>query len=382
MPPRYSGRHIPGGLNVNPTWAYVPPVRPDFKLNLDREETTCLPAISPAEAERLRQCDFPIQASNRYPSKLVEQKLTQSIAEDVDLRPDEVLLGNGIMSILTYVYDVFSRPGDDVTVPTPGFWPAYTYAMQRGRGLQMPLFHPFRTSSLRPQFTFPFAEIERSLAQGSPICYLCNPNNPTGTLIPFSQIRMLVQGFPKTLFILDEAYGPFAAHALDSTQFELTEGLNLVRSGFKNVLVARTFSKAYALANYRIGYVMSCHENIASLRAHMGPYDMSEMSLAMALYNYLNPEYSRNAIAKVVSNKQIYEQLLESRGISQYGGFRNSILVENLALAAKYERHGIAVRSMLYQDGIPNLVGETFRITIPADDENFAFLIKTTEAIL
>jgi len=381
LPPLYQPGHLPGGLKVDPGWAYVPPVRPDFRLNLDREETTCPPAVSLDEADRRRRADFPIQQSNRYPSKLIEAALAGRIAAGAGVDRANVLVGNGIMSLLTYVYEVYSRPGEYVTVPTPGFWPAYTYAMQRARGVWMPMYLADGADPLRPRFIFPLEQVREALSRGSAICYLCNPNNPTGTLIPFEHLAALVNEFPRTLFVWDEAYGPFAAYRLDPRLFELPQAVELVRQGCPNLVVTRTFSKVHALANHRVGYLVSHPNNVETLRAHMGPYDMSELSLAMAYYNYQEPDFVQRVVRTVVEHMDTYQAFLHQRGVPTYGGYRNSLLVEGLELGRRYEREGIAVRSMVYQAGIPNPIASTFRITMPADRENFEFLMSVTEGV-
>jgi histidinol-phosphate aminotransferase len=383
MPPLYdAGGHRPGLLKVDPSWAYVPPVRTDFKLNLDREETTCNTGISLEEADRRRRKEFPIQFTNRYPTKLIEKALARSLAEGIGVEENNILIGNGIMSILTYLYDIYSRPNDDVTVPTPSFWPAYTYAMQRGRGIQMPMYGHDISDPYRPAFHFPVETIRKVLAHGSPLCYICNPNNPTGTLIPFEHIRSLTEEFPEVLFILDEAYGPFAANSLDPDRFELTDSIDLINSGCKNLIVTRTFSKVYAMANYRVGYIISHQSNVETVRAHMGPYDMDEIPLAMAYYNYRDNDYMKDVVRAVVRNKQAYEEFLEENGVPHYGGYRNSILVQGLDLSEGYERKGIAVRSMIYQKGLPNPLAETFRVTLPADEKNFAFFMEVSKELV
>ena len=381
-PPLYEPPHKPGVLKINPDWAYVPPVRPQFTLNLDREETTCLPAVSLEEADRRRQADFPIQRSNRYPSKLIERALVAELAADLGLSDAHVLVGNGIMNILTYIYDIYSRPGDHVTVPTPGFWPAYTYAFQRARGIFMPLYLHDQSDRLHPQFLFPADRTSECLAKGTAICYLCNPNNPTGTLIPFDAIESLVSDFPDCLFIVDEAYGPFAANRLDADRFELDAIVDMIRRGCRNLIVTRTFSKVYALANFRVGYIISHPANIATVKAHMGPYDMSEISLAMAHYNYLDSNYMKNVVRTVIENMAVYEHFLEEHDIPSYGGYRNSLLVEGLHFAEAYERSGIAVRAMVYQREIPNPIASTFRVTIPADVASFRFLMNVSQQIV
>ncbi len=382
LPPLYEPGQRPGVLKVDPGWAYVPPVRTNFILNLDREETTCDTGISLEEADRKRHEEFPFQNTNRYPTKLIEEALARVIADNVGVQESNVLIGNGSMSIMTYLYDIYTRPGDNITVPVPTFWPAYNYAMQRALGIYMPMYGQDNNDPFRPAFHFPTEQIRRALAKGSSLCYICNPNNPTGTLVPFGHIQSLIEEFPDVLFIVDEAYGPFAAHSIDPHQFDLTEAVDLIKQGCENLAIMRTFSKIYAMANYRVGYMISDEANVETVRAYMGPYDIDEIPLAMAYYNYQDNGFMKDIVRTVVKNKRIYEEFLEEHEIRHYGGYRNSILVEGLDLGEGYERKGIGVRSMIYPQRIPNPLATTFRVTIPADDKNFSFFMAVTKELV
>ena len=385
LEPRYCSSHRPGACHINEAWAYVPPVRPGFRLNLDREETTSPPSVGVLEADQRRREEFPIQEEQRYPSKMIESALREQIAQRNRLSVDQVVLGNGLMSLMTYIYSIFAQQGDRVVVPTPGFWPAYTYALQRGIGISMPKFRMMGDQATANAFIFPFDETKASLS-GSRICYVCNPNNPTGTYVEPQAVRELVESSPDVLFVIDNAYGSFCARILSHEQggepsYHLDDSFGLIREGFENVLVGETFSKAYGLANHRVAYFCGHRNLVATLSAHMGPYDLSEINLSLAYYNYIDSAYVTRIVDAVVSNKVKFEEQLESCGISHFGGYRNSILVRGLDLAEAYEAQGIAVRSMVYQDGIPNAISDTFRITVPSDDRSFGVLEEVTATI-
>jgi histidinol-phosphate/aromatic aminotransferase/cobyric acid decarboxylase-like protein len=128
---------------------------------------------------------------------------------------------------------------------------------------------------------------------------------------------------------------------------------------------------------------MISHEaNVETVRAYMGPYDIDEIPLAMAYYNYRDNEFMKDIVRTINKNKFTYQSLLEENGITHYGGYRNSVLVEGLDLGEGYERKGIGVRSMIYPDRIPNPIASTFRVTIPADEKNFAFFMEVTRELL
>lgn len=391
LAPGFDGRHAPGRLAVRPERAYRPPLDLGARLGLERQETTRPAPIGVPEAERRRRADFPLQASNRYPTKLLEAALKGELARRHGLSEGSFVVGNGIMSLLATVFSAYTLPGDEVVVPTPGFWPAYSYALQRGVAVVMPLYElvePAAGEGSRRGLRFPEGDVRRALR--SPrvrLCYLCSPDNPTGASLPEGLVRELVAGFPDVLFVVDCAYWAyerFERSATGSLRGALAahEVTGLVREGAPNLLGAFTFSKHYALANHRVGYLVGSDVLVRTVASWSSPYGMSEIDLAVAYYNLLSDAYAEENARAVARNKRRFEALLAEHGVPHLGGSHNALSVRGPEWHARYAAEGIATRPLEYFEGIPNPLAGFVRLAIPSDHDGTELLLATTRRLL
>jgi len=187
-----------------------------------------------------------------------EQELKQMIAELNNIEPDQVMVSAGGDQVIELLFSLLSR-GDSVTAVTPTFSMYPQAAKQRGIELGQ--------ASLRPDFSL---DVKRTLevAEGSQMLVVCNPNNPTGNQFPKPDIMELVEGF-NGLMLVDEAYTEYSNYSIA----ELTKD-------YDNLIVLRTFSKAYGLAGLRLGYCISNTELAMTLRDRfMMPFPVSNLVL-------------------------------------------------------------------------------------------------------
>jgi len=112
--------------------------------------------------------------------------------------------------------------------------------------------------------------------EGKDTVFICNPNNPTGSLIPKEELEWLCRSHPGTNFIIDESYLPFV---------NLGENVSMIHPGLKNVVVLISISKIFKIPGLRIGFVVSCAETIKKFRRYLPPWSMN--SLAQAVGRYL-----------------------------------------------------------------------------------------------
>jgi histidinol-phosphate aminotransferase len=388
LPPLVTERHQPGLLRARTDYVYRPPITVDCTLSLERQETTRPAPVDVIEAEHRRRRDFPGQETCRYPSKLVEGALVAELARRHALSERAFLVGSGIMSLLTTVYSAFARPGDSVVVPSPGFWPAYSFAVQRGLGVLMPTYEWAPEDELRGGFRFPTEDVVDAIARpDARICYLCAPDNPTGTRIPHELVRELVEAFPGKLFVVDAAYWAYDWFEQSSTG-TIRGGLAahvsaaLVREGAPNVLGAFTFSKHYALANHRVGYLIGHEDLITTVRCHQGPYGMSEIDLALAYYNLENDAYAEENVRAVCRNKRRLEMLLTVAGQPFVSGSHNALSLKGERWREALADEGIAVRALDYFEGIPNPLAGYYRLAIPTDHDRMELLVSAIERIV
>ena len=381
LPPLHRGRHAPGSFVARPDYVYRPPATHDCVLSLERQETTRPAPVGVAEAERRRQADFRGQETCRYPGKRIEGSLVGALARRHGLAEDRFVVGNGIMNLLATVYSAFLRPGDRVVVPTPGFWPAYSFAVQRGVGVLMPRYRWGVADGARQALVFPEDELRQALQNRLVrLCYLCAPDNPTGHAHDPAWLREIVREHPHVLFVIDAAYWAYD-HFERSATGSIRDGLAtqaaaaLVREEAPNVLGAFTFSKHYALANHRVGYLIGVPELVETVAYHLGPYGMSEIDLALAYYNLQNDAYAEENVRATVRNKRRLESALAELGVPFLSGAHNAIALQGPDWQPRLRKAGIAVRPLTYFEGIPNLLEDHVRFAVPTDYENTEFLL-------
>lgn len=187
-----------------------------------------------------------------------EQQLRQKIANLNKVEPDQVMITAGGDQLIELLFSLL-RPGDRVTAVSPTFSMYPRAAQQRGVQLVEALLE--LDFSLNPEKTI-------NLAKGSELLIICNPNNPTGNQFLEESVIKLIEGFDE-LVLLDEAYQEYSEYSL----------VELVAE-YDNLIILRTFSKAYGLAGLRLGYCLACEELVSTLREkYMMPYPVPNLIL-------------------------------------------------------------------------------------------------------
>lgn len=217
--------------------------RPAGPVLLNSNENSLGP--SPAAVKAMRDV---LTEMFRYPDD-AQDELHEAIARHHGVSNDEILLGNGSSDILRLASGAF--PGRVVTAD-PTFEILALHARMFGH----------ETTRI-PLTAGHGHDVEKmaEAAKGGALVYVCNPNNPTGTITPKAAVRWLIDTLPATMPVLvDEAYHHYA----DSADYESVAPLIKTRP---NVIVARTFSKVHALAGARVGYAVASKEMIGRLRS-------------------------------------------------------------------------------------------------------------------
>jgi histidinol-phosphate aminotransferase len=183
-----------------------------------------------------------------------QREFLAAVARSEGLEPEQVLIGAGSSEILQTAVYAFTAPDRPLISPEPTF--------ELPAGIARALGHPVIAVPLTQRYT---ADVERLVAEagraGGGLIYLCNPNNPTSTITPKSELAWLVENLPpRTVLLVDEAYIHF------SEDPELESAIGYVCQG-REVIVARTFSKIYGLAGLRVGFGCARPDLIARLGA-------------------------------------------------------------------------------------------------------------------
>ena len=216
---------------------------------------------SPAALQAIRDA---LAMSSRYPDEQAEW-LTDDVAKLHGLSTDEVILGDGSSEILKLVAAAYSSPTRSVVIADPTFEAIAHYAKASAADVvKVPLDAAFAH------------DLGKMSPAGAGVVYICNPNNPTGSITPKAAMRAFLDAVPpSTMVLVDEAYHHYAT----SSDYESVAPL--VKSK-PNLIVARTFSKIYGMAGLRAGYALANKDTIKKLDAQKSWDTMNVMALVAA----------------------------------------------------------------------------------------------------
>lgn len=201
---------------------------------------------------------------HRYPST-DHAALRQAIAEVHELDADRIICGVGSDEVLTFLCQAYAGPGDEIIYTEHGF--SLYPVLIRAAGAT-PVVVPEQARRVNVD------AILEAAGEATRIVFLTNPGNPTGTMIPMSEVERLANNLPKTcILVLDGAYTEYA-EGYDG-------GARLVEH-CDNVVMTRTFSKIYGLGGMRVGWGYGPQEIIDVLNRVRGPFNLSNTALAAA----------------------------------------------------------------------------------------------------
>lgn len=306
-------------------------------LSLNESPFPPLPAVRSA----LVHC---IDAANRYPEFLPEQ-LRRLIADRVGVGEEQVVLGPGASGVAMQVLHAVTRPGDRILMAQPTFdgYPIFAQ-MARLTPVTIPL----------NQYGHHDLAAMAEAATDAKVVVLCRPHNPTGTLEPISAVEWFLRQIPSdTVVLLDEAYIEFVA-----SRYRI-DGPDLIRR-FPNVVVLRTFSKAYGLAGLRIGYGFAAPELTSTLWTMQLPFGMSNVSAAAVAASYDAEAQLVQRIRRITSERNHLRLRLMAKGIYSTDSHANFVYLPPAGRqpwSEVFANGGVQVRH--YPDGAARVtVGE------------------------
>ncbi len=216
---------------------------------------------SPRALEAFRACAADLAI---YPDGSA-RLLREAIGRRYGLDAEQIICGNGSDELIALLAHVFLRPGDEGLYSQYGFL-EFPISIRAAGGIPIVAKETHET-----------ADVDALLAKVGPrtkIVYLANPNNPTGTYLPFSEVKRLHAGLPgDTLLVLDAAYAEYVARN------DYAAGIELVATS-QNVVMTRTFSKIHGLASLRIGWAYGPAAIVAALNRVRGPFNVNGAAIA------------------------------------------------------------------------------------------------------
>lgn len=278
--------------------------------------------------------------SHRYPHRKYHELITL-IAEEEDVSPDCIILGGGSTEIMTMLIHLYAS-GRPVLAADPTYFDFIDYAEKADCSLEL--------VPLNDRYEHDLFEMEGRITDETGLVYICNPNNPTGSLTPKENLQSFCERVSlKIPVVVDEAYHEYAE---DSAYASM---LDLVKKG-KNIIVTRTFSKIYGMAGLRVGYGLAPPEIIESLKRIQRNFaSIAYPSLQAAMAGYRDREYFN--FVKRMNNavKNFLYQELEKRGYTHIiPSHTNFVLFEidqdPEAAAQRLEKHGILIRTFSFKE--------------------------------
>jgi histidinol-phosphate aminotransferase len=240
-----------------------------------------------------------INAANRYPEFLPE-RMRALIAGRVGVRDDQVVIGAGATGVVLQVLHAVTSPGDTMVMTSPTFdgYPIFAQ-MAKLRSVTVPLDRHGHHD----------LDVMADAAAGARVVVLCRPHNPTGTIEPADEVDRFLQRVPSdTVVLLDEAYVEFLAPE------QRIDAPALV-ARFPNVVVLRTFSKAYGLAGLRIGYGFCAPDLARRLWTMQLPFGMGVTGLVAVAASYDSEVELRQRIRVISAEGRYLRARLAATGV-------------------------------------------------------------------
>ncbi|HZA11517.1 MAG TPA: aminotransferase class I/II-fold pyridoxal phosphate-dependent enzyme [Mycobacterium sp.] len=297
-------------------------------LSLNENPFPPLPAVRAALVNSIR-------AANRYP-EFFPERLRRLIATRIGLPDEQVVLGPGATGVMLQVLHAITDPGDRIVMSEPTFdgFPIVS-RMTKLSQVMVPLdatgHHDLHAMA--------------DAASEAQVVVLCRPHNPTGTVESASAIEELLARVPSdTIVILDEAYVEFVAPDFSIDSVALTER-------FPNVVVMRTFSKAYGLAGLRIGYAFGSRELASKLWEMQLPFGMSITSLVAVAASYRAESQLQERIRLITAERQHLCAQLHAMGIYTTDAHANFVYLPAAGRPWREVFDNTGVRVRYYSDG-------------------------------
>lgn len=235
--------------------------------------------------------------------------LEKKIAKYAGVNPNQIMITNGSDQGTDIIFRTFTEKGDKVIIPSPSFAMFYQCAQVVGNKILSPLY---RENNL----SFPLEEVLVAIDNQVKLIVICNPNNPTGTAISVDNIKKIAKKAKNAIIYVDEAY----------FEFSKISAITLIKK-YPNIIITRTFSKAFGLASLRIGYVIARKEYIAEMLKVRGPYDVNMAAYYAASTALADRKTMENYVNEVMKKaKPLVEKFFFEKGVPYYSSAANFIL--------------------------------------------------------
>ena len=321
---------------------YHPPLAGRVALRLDFNENTFSPSLK--VIERLRQ--ITAEGLTKYPEREGVERIT---AAHFGLQADQVLLTNGVDEAIHLVCAAFLEQDDEAIICTPTF---FMYEVSA----RMMTAHLVRVQA-DASLEFPYQRFLAAITPRTKLILIASPNNPTGAVVSRDHLLAICAAAPQAVVMIDEAYYHFFGETLFADVGKVP-----------NMLVARTFSKAYGLANLRIGLLAGNASLMKYVRKVSSPYNVNGVALDCLPVALADDAYVAWYAAQVNAGRARMMDGLRVLGVDFFPSHANFVLMKigakHAELVAAMRARGVLLRDRSTDPGCDGFV----RITIGVEE--------------
>jgi histidinol-phosphate aminotransferase len=288
-------------------------------IHLDRNEN----AYGPSQEARAAICES-AASSNLYPT--LADDLCGAIATHHNVRPEQVVLGCGSREVLRMAAEAFLGPKDRLILASPSFDLITLDAKTNGAEvIEIPL---------RKNYSHDLAAMLERTEGGAGIVYICNPNNPTGTLTERQEIERFLERLPGSFrAVIDEAYHQYAGSSGAYASFLDKPSSN------KQTIVTRTFSKVHGLAGVRVGYGISDAETARKLRGGGLEFGVSRPGILAAKAALGATQHIELCVKKNTDDRQEFLNQVNARMLRALDSHTNFVCLNVMRPAGEILEH-------------------------------------------
>lgn len=298
---------------------------------------------------------------SRYPDGS-GHNLREKLSAFLNVEMGQITLGNGSNELLELVARVFAGPGDEILYSQYGF-AVYPISAQivGASAVEVPA----------KNYGHDLPAMLAAITAQTKIIYVANPNNPTGTLFRCDEWEAFISQVPdNVIVVLDEAYLEYAEHACNDGSYP--NGVDYIRD-YPNLLVSRTFSKAYGLASLRIGYMLGSDEMISYINRLRMPFSVNAYAQVAAMTALSDPQFVMKTLRTNDQGMTQIRSSVEAKGLEVIPSYANFITIrfgENaLDVYDKLLHEGVIVRPLVNYG-----MSEFLRVSIGNNHENNHFM--------
>lgn len=289
--------------------------------------------------------------------------LRKKVAQHLHVEEEQLIFGNGSDEVILILCRAYLESGDNIVTASPTF-PQYRHnaVIEGAEVKEVPLQNGVHDLD---------AMLE-AIDEKTKMVFVCNPNNPTGTYVNELAFKSFIEKVPKDVLIIsDEAYYEYV------TESDYPDTLPMLRS-YPNLIILRTFSKAYGLASLRVGYGVTSKEIARAVDPGREPFNTNSMAQAAAIAALDDPSFIKECREKNALEMKKYEDFCVKNKFDYFPSQTNFILID-------FQRPGSEIFNILLKNGFITRNGEALgyatsvRITLGTSEQNDKIISELTK---